>query len=77
MNKKKIIITVLALITVSIIIVDAYLLGKTQTPNNYINMHSSEFINNFIDMREISDFTATETDLQIYLKDGNVYFWEK
>lgn len=66
-------------------IMGAFLLGKSQAktevittiPENYINTQTSEFINNYIDMREVSDFSATETGLQLYLEDGNGYYWER
>lgn len=48
-----------------------------EIPEGYINTKTQNFINNYIDMREISDFTATETGLTIYLKNGNYYHWER
>lgn len=32
--------------------------------------------NNMIDISKITDFTATESKLQIYLEDGSGYYWE-
>ena len=33
--------------------------------------------NNMVDMSKITDFTATESGLQIYLEDGSGYYWER
>ena len=33
--------------------------------------------NNMIDISNITDFTATESKLQIYLEDGSGYYWER
>lgn len=33
--------------------------------------------NNMIDISKITDFTATESKLQIYLEDGSGYYWER
>lgn len=38
---------------------------------------TEDFQNNFIDMRRMIDFTATESGLQIYMEDGSGYFWER
>lgn len=35
------------------------------------------YINNMVDMSKVSDFTATENSLSIYLEDGLGYYWEK
>ena len=46
-------------------------------PRNYIDMKSEEFHENFIDMREVSDFKVTGNELKIYLHNGDVYCWER
>lgn len=33
--------------------------------------------NNMIDISKVTDFTATESKLQIYLEDGSGYYWER
>lgn len=33
--------------------------------------------NNMIDMSKVTDFTATESGLRIYLEDGSGYYWER
>lgn len=38
---------------------------------------TTDFRENFIDMREIIDFVADENGLQIYLSDGTGYYWER
>lgn len=71
----------------------AYLLGTTQAetvtevkevekivevvPNGYIDTTTDEFYNNYVDMRQVTDYTATENGLQLYLEDGSGYYWEK
>nr|DAZ80826.1 MAG TPA: hypothetical protein [Caudoviricetes sp.] len=30
-----------------------------------------------IDISKVTDFTATESKLQIYLEDGSGYYWER
>ena len=63
---------------IATIIICALCTGFTRKiPDNYINMESEEFHENFIDMREVSDFCATETRLEIYLNNGDVYIWER
>lgn len=33
--------------------------------------------NNMVNMSKVTDFTATESELQIYLEDGSEYYWER
>lgn len=33
--------------------------------------------NNIVNMSKVTDFSATETSLQIYLEDGSGYYWER
>ena len=33
--------------------------------------------NNMIDISKVTDFTATESKLQIYLEDGSGYYWDR
>lgn len=33
--------------------------------------------NNMVNMSKVTDFSATETSLQIYLDDGSGYYWER
>lgn len=75
------------IITLAVVSTAAFLFGKSQTeittetvevvPEGYINMQSDEFFNNYIDMREVTDFEATETGLCIYLENGDGYYWER
>lgn len=43
----------------------------------YVDTRSEEFQNNFVDMRKVTDYSATDTGLYIYLKDGSGYYWER
>lgn len=77
----------------TILLLCAYLLGTTQAetitevqtiekvvevvPNGYIDTTTEEFYNNFVDMRQVTDYTATADGLQLYLADGNGYYWER
>lgn len=46
-------------------------------PDGYVDTRSEEFMNNFVDMRQVVDFTASENGLQLYTSDGSGYYWEK
>ena len=46
-------------------------------PDGYIDTDSDEFQDNYVDMRKVVDYTASEDGLQIYLDDGNGYYWER
>lgn len=43
----------------------------------YVDTGSEEFQNNFVDMRKVTDYSATNTGLYIYLEDGSGYYWER
>lgn len=38
---------------------------------------TTTYRNNMIDMSKVTDFSATESGLQIYLEDGSGYYWER
>ena len=38
---------------------------------------TTTYRNNMIDMSKVTDFTAMESKLQIYLEDGSGYYWER
>lgn len=44
---------------------------------NSLDDMTEEFYNNYVDMRKVTDFTATENGLQIYLDDSSGYYWER
>jgi len=46
-------------------------------PDCYIDTSSEEFYNNYIDMRQVTDYTTTENGIQLYLSDGSDYYWER
>ena len=89
-NITKTIGTITAMI---IILVCAYLLGTTQRetiteiqtiteekeviPEEYIDTASETFKENYIDMRMVIDYTATEDGLQLYFVDGTGYYLER
>lgn len=90
---KKSIKTIGIIGTMTILLCGAYYLGTTQAktitaekevekrvevvPNGYIDTTSDEFYNNYVDMRQVTDYTATANGLQLYLEDGNGYYWER
>lgn len=77
----------------TILLLCAYLLGTTHAetvtevqtvekivevvPNGYIDTTTDEFYNNFVDMRQVTDYTVTEYGLQLYFEDGSGYYWER
>ena len=38
---------------------------------------TTTYRNTMVDMSKVTDFSATETGLQLYLSDGAGYYWEK
>lgn len=38
---------------------------------------TEEYKNNFVDMRQVTDYTTTENGLQLLLSDGSGYYWER
>lgn len=89
--KKKIIITTLSIVTIVVSFLLGKTQDKTTTvikdvekvveveiiPANYINTNSDEFYNNYIDMRQVIDYTVNEYGLQLYTSDGSGYWYEK
>ena len=74
------------------LLVSAYLLGTTHSetvteiqtiektvevvPDGYIDTNSNEFINNYVDMRQVTDWDASDDGLQLYCEDGSGYWLE-
>lgn len=52
-----------------------FTLGRySASASAYVDTGSEEFQNNFIDMRKVTDYSATNTGLYIYLEDGSGYY---
>lgn len=59
--------------------------NQLDTPSNrsYADIMGSledvteEYENNFVDMRQVTDFEADNNGLQLYLSDGSGYYWER
>lgn len=45
-------------------------------PDGYINAESEEFLDSYVDMRQVVDFEVSEEGLQLYFADGTGYYWE-
>ncbi len=55
-----------------------FTLGRySASASAYVDTGSEEFQNNFIDMRKVTDYSATNTGLYIYLDDGSEYYWKR
>ena len=55
-----------------------FTLGRySASASAYVDTGSEEFQNNFVDMRKVPDYSATDTGLYIYLEDGTGYYWER
>lgn len=79
------------IVIIGIMLVCAYLLGTTQAetitevqmitevkeviPDGYIDTNSEEFIDNYVDMRQVTCFEV-EDGLQLYFEDGTGYYLE-
>lgn len=90
---RKLIKTIEIIASMGIMFVLAFWLGTTQAetitkieevekvvevvPDGYIDMYSNEFRENFIDMRDITYFEASNDGLQLYFVDGSGYWWER
>lgn len=88
---KRTIKTIGVIATMGIMLVSAYLLGTTQAktvtkvkevkkvvevvPDGYIDTNSSEFKDNYVDMRKVVYFEVVD-GLQLYYEDGSGYYWE-
>ena len=77
----------------TILLCGSYYLGTTQAetvtvksevvkrveivPDGYIDTTTNDFRNNYVDMRQVIDFEATENGLYLYMSDGSGYYWER
>ena len=76
---------ILTVVFVAAVSICSFMFGATQKEKEmkeiiaekYIDTTSYEFFNNYVDMREIADFNATEEGLALYMNDGNWYEWCK
>ena len=89
---RKSIKTIGTIVTMEIMLVSAYWLGTTKAEtvtqieeiekivdaisDGYIDMYLDEFRENFVDMRDVTYFKASDNGLQLYFVDGSGYWWE-
>ena len=74
---------VLSIVLVTVVALSSFMFGAVQKEKEmevviaekYIDKTTYEFFNNYVDMREIDDFYATEEGLSLYMDDGNWYEW--
>ena len=90
---KKTIKTIGTIGALTILLCGSYYLGTTQAetvtvksevvkrvevvPDGYIDTTTDDFRNNFVDMRQMTDYTANNGRLQLYMSDGSGYYWER
>lgn len=75
--KNRIIIVVMA----AVVGIGSYVMGTMQA-RTVIEIQEVEKIieatpDNYIDMRQVVDFSTTENGLYLYTQDGNGYYWER
>lgn len=83
--KKKFVIIVLSVAAITV----SYMLGTAQAktvtvtkkvetvPDGYIDTTSYDFKNNYVDMRQVTDYSENEQCLQLNMSDGSSYLYEK
>lgn len=75
--KNRIIIAVMA----AVVGIGSYVMGTTQARTVIEIQEVKKIIeampNNYIDMRQVVDFSTTENGLYLYTQDGNGYYWER
>ena len=63
---------------IGVMLFAGFTLGRySASASAYVDTGSEEFQNNFIDMRKVTDYSATNTGLYIYLDDGSEYYWKR
>lgn len=75
--KNRIIIAVMA----AVVGIGSYVMGTTQARTVIEIQEVKKIIeampNNYIDMRQVVDFSTIENGLYLYTQDGNGYYWER
>lgn len=75
--RNRIIVVVMA----AVVGIGSYVMGTMQA-RTVIEIQEVEKIieatpDNYIDMRQVVDFSTTENGLYLYTQDGNGYYWER
>ena len=61
-----------------VILFAGFALGRYSAGSSaYVDTGSEELQNNFVDMRKVTDYSASDSGLYIYLEDGSEYYWER
>lgn len=63
---------IFTIMTITLSLCGAYYLGTTQ----YINTHSKDFKEQYIDTNAIKSVIETKDGFEIYTNDGNVFFFD-
>lgn len=75
--RNRIIVVVMA----AVVGIGSYVMGTTQARTVIEIQEVKKIIeampNNYIDMRQVVDFSTTENGLYLYTQDGNGYYWER
>ena len=80
---RKILKTIGTIAAIGTMVIGSYFVGASQAekieviPEGYVNTESQEFYENYIDMREVTDFSVNDNALQLYLEDGSGYYYER
>lgn len=77
----------------TILLCGAYLLGTTQAdtvtvtkeiikeveavPAGYIDTFCDDFHDNYVDMRQVTDFVVNDGNLHLYFEDGSGFYWKR
>ena len=63
---------------IGVMLFAGFALGRYSAGSSaYVDTESEDSQNNFVDMRKVTDYNATDTGLYIYLEDGTGYYWER
>lgn len=80
---------IIVIVMAAVVGIGSYVMGTTQakaitevqTVTEIQEVETEKIIeaipDNYVDMRQVVNFTTTENGLYLYTQDGNGYYWEK